>query len=213
MLTRAFVVAVVAIIEAKQPQGEQGLLVGHHAKANATVEVAKEIDQREKTLVQVGEAIGRREELVSVEKRKENRFEDEISQLEGEVHKLEGDTVGLVANNPYLGDDPVVTDAPKEAAAKAETVKPETVEPKTAQSADVATPPPVIVADGIDVEDVKTRAQMHAYRALRTITSFILGGFLGRIIPGVGFCGKSQSVNGVSLESLKEEWPPELLSV
>jgi hypothetical protein len=55
--------------------------------------------------------------------------------------------------------------------------------------------------------------QAHHRRALRTITSFFIGGLIGRLLPAWSTLHCHRKQETVDLEALASEWPEEMLSV
>lgn len=64
------------------------------------------------------------------------------------------------------------------------------------------------IEDG--AEDAK---QAHHRRALRTISSFLIGGLIGRLLPAWSTLQCQRKQDALDLESIASEWPEEMLSV
>jgi hypothetical protein len=168
-----------------------------------TVETVETIE----TIVEVGNKTEKRIEKVdqkeTIAASKPKTFEGEIAKLEKAIKKLATNDVKILGNYPgYL--DPTKVDI--HGAAMSHGLA--NVTTNTSSSANATAN--IGKIDGVEsADDAK---QAHHRRALRTITSFFLGGLIGRLLPTwSNSCQRKQG--SLDLESLASDWPEEMLSV
>jgi hypothetical protein len=170
-----------------------------------TVETVETIE----TIVEVGnktekriEKVDQKETISDSKDSKPKTFETEIAKLEKAINKLNKNDVQPLGSYPgYL--DP--TKVAVHGAAVHHGIANLTTNVSSTASA---------TADKGTKDSFDDAKQAHHRRALRTITSFFLGGLIGRLLPAwstVFNCQRKQE--SLDLESLASEWPEEMLSV
>jgi hypothetical protein len=164
------------------------------------------------TIVEVGNKTEKRIEKVdqteTISASKPKTFGGEITKLEKALAKLAKNDVKPLGSYPgYLDPTKVAVHDAAIAHGTAKSMGHANMT-TTASSSANATDVPKGVEDSM--ENAK---QAHHRRALRTISSFLIGGLIGRLLPSWSTlqCQRKQDV--LDLESIANEWPEEMLSV
>jgi hypothetical protein len=218
----ALTALVFGLATGKQPKAADGLL-SHltgitapnvtsrpAADGKETVETVETIE----TIVEVGNKTEKRIEKVdqkeTISASKPKTFEGEIQKLEKAIKKLATNDVKLLGNYPgYLDPTKVAVHHADHAASGHGTAKPLGLANETTNMISVAN---ATASEGKE-DGVDEAKQAHHRRALRTITSFLVGGLIGRILPGWSTLHCQRKPDTLDLESLASEWPEEMLSV
>jgi hypothetical protein len=207
----ALTALVFGLATGKQPKAADGLLSHFSGVSNVTM---KPVDGKEtvetvetiETIVEVGNKTEKRIEKVdqkeTISGSKPKTYEGELAKLEKAISKLATNDVKILGSYPgYL--DP--TKVAVHGAAVHHGIANLTTNVSSTASA---------TADKGTKDSFDDAKQAHHRRALRTITSFFLGGLIGRLLPAwstVFNCQRKQE--SLDLESLASEWPEEMLSV
>jgi hypothetical protein len=172
-----------------------------------TVETVETIE----TIVEVGNKTEKRIEKVdekeTISATKPKTFNNEIAKLEKAISKLATNDVKLLGSYPgYLDPTKVNVHGVATNSGPAKPMGPANMTTDASGTANATAYEGM--KDG--VEDAK---QTHHRRALRTITSFFLGGLIGRLLPAWSTLHCQRKPESLDLESLASEWPEEMLSV
>jgi hypothetical protein len=215
----ALTALVFGLATGKQPKAADGLLSHFSGMTASNVTSKPAVDGREtvetvetiETIVEVGNKTEKRIEKVdqkeTISASKPKTFNSEIAKLEKAISKLATNDVKLLGSYPgYL--DPTKVNvhgvATNRGHAKPMDLANMTADARSTRNATAYES----MTDG--VEDAK---QAHHRRALRTITSFFLGGLIGRLLPAWSTLHCQRKPESLDLESLASDWPEEMLSV
>jgi hypothetical protein len=216
----ALTALVFGLATGKQPKAADGLLTHFSGVTAPNVTSKPAVDGREtvetvetiETIVEVGNKTEKRIEKVdqteTISASKPKTFGGEITKLEKALAKLAKNDVKPLGSYPgYLDPTKVAAHDAAIAHGTAKSMGHANMT-TTASSTANATDVPKGVEDSM--ENAK---QAHHRRALRTISSFLIGGLIGRLLPAWSTlqCQRKQDV--LDLESIANEWPEEMLSV
>jgi hypothetical protein len=225
----ALTALVFGLATGKQPKTADGLLSHFSGVTASNVTSKPAVDGREtvetvetiETIVEVGNKTEKRIEKVdkkeTISDSKPKTFDTEIAKLEKAINKLAKNDVKPLGSYPgYLDPTKVavhgaISHGSPSAGA---TAKPMDLATMTTNASSI---PDKTVSKGMGNKGIEDGAedakQAHHRRALRTITSFFLGGLIGRLLPVWSNLNCQRKPDSVDLEALASDWPEEMLSV
>jgi hypothetical protein len=216
----ALTALVFGLATGKQPKAADGLLTHFSGVTAPNVTSKPAVDGREtvetvetiETIVEVGNKTEKRIEKVdqteTISASKPKTFGGEITKLEKALAKLAKNDVKPLGSYPgYLDPTKVAVHDAAIAHGTAKSMGHANMT-TTASSSANATDVPKGVEDSM--EDAK---QAHHRRALRTISSFLIGGLIGRLLPSWSTLQCQRKQDALDLESIANDWPEEMLSV
>jgi len=215
----ALTALVFGLATGKQPKAADGLLSHFSGIPASNVTSKPAVDGREtvetvetiETIVEVGNKTEKRIQKVdqteTLSASKPKTVETEIAKLEKAIGKLATNDVKLLGSYPgYLDPTKVAVHSAAITHGTAESMGSANMTTNASISTNAT------VSKGMEdgIEDAK---QAHHRRAFRTITSFFLGGLIGRLLPAWSTLQCQRKSETLDLEALASDWPEEMLSV